>query len=94
MRSSKHNANHAQPPAKADGEGLPRWLTVEQIRKLQRMRRENVVEAMESGELPYERRGRIRYARLTDVLAWEERRLKPEAKPCSANIHSSLLDLA
>jgi hypothetical protein len=52
------------------------WLSVEQIRKQQRMRRERVIEAMESGELPYERRGRIRYARLSDVVAWEERRLR------------------
>lgn len=52
------------------------WLSVEQIRKQQRMRRERVIEAMESGELPYERRGRIRYARLSDVIAWEERRLR------------------
>ncbi len=51
------------------------WLSLEQIRKMQRMRRQTVVRAMESGELPYERRGRIRYARLADVLAWEERRL-------------------
>ena len=52
-----------------------RWLTVEQIRKQQRMRRERVLEAMLSGELPYEQRGRIRYARVCDVQAWEERRL-------------------
>lgn len=94
MRSSKHNANGSQPPSAADGEGLPRWLTVEQIRKMQRMRRETVVEAMESGELPYERRGRIRYARLADVLAWEVRRLKPDAEPCTRTIHEGLLDLA
>jgi hypothetical protein len=52
-----------------------RWLTVEQIRKQQRMRRERVIEAMLSGELPYEQRGRIRYARVCDVEAWEQRRL-------------------
>jgi len=48
----------------------PRWLTVEQIRKQQRMRRERVIEAMLSGELPYEQRGRIRYARVCDVEVW------------------------
>lgn len=59
-----------------------RWLSVNQIRKQQRMRRETVVAAMLSGELPFEQRGRIRYARLSDVLAWEERRLSkpPEAR--------------
>ncbi len=49
------------------------WLTAEQIRKQQRMRRERVIEAMESADLPYASRGRIRYARLTDLLACEER---------------------
>lgn len=58
---------------------MPRWLTVDQIRKMQRMRRESVLQAMHSGELPYEQRGRIRYARLTDVIEWEQRRVqKPE----------------
>ena len=52
-----------------------RWLTVEDIRKQQRMRRDAVVAAMLSGELPFEQRGRIRYARVTDVIAWEESRL-------------------
>jgi len=40
------------------------WLSVEQIRKQQRMCRETVVAAMLSRELPYEQRGRIRYASL------------------------------
>jgi len=44
-----------------------RWLTVADIRKQQRMRRETVINAMLSGELPYEQRGRIRYARRCDV---------------------------
>ncbi len=71
---------------------LPRWLTVEQIRKMQRMRREQVIEAMESGVLPHEQRGRIRYARLTDVLAWEERRLNaPQAS--AREVHPDLQDL-
>ena len=52
-----------------------RWMTVEQIRKQQRMRRERVVEAMLCGELAFEQRGRIRYARACDVEAWEQRRL-------------------
>jgi len=52
-----------------------RWMAVEQIRKQQRMRRERVIEAMLSGELPYEQRGRIRYVRTCDVEAWEQSRL-------------------
>ncbi len=51
------------------------WLSVEQIRKMQRMRRERVIEAMDSGILPFEQRGRVRYARLRDVKAWEDLRL-------------------
>lgn len=54
---------------------LARWLSVEQIRKQQRMRRETVIAAMLSGALPFEQRGRIRYARVTDVEAWEKSRL-------------------
>lgn len=44
---------------------LPRWLSVEQVRKLQRMRRETVLDAKRAGELPFERRGRICYIRLS-----------------------------
>lgn len=69
---------------------LPRWLSVDQIRKLQRCRRETVVEAMHNGELPFEQRGRIRYARLSDVIAWEERRLRPDAEPVRGLIHPEL----
>ncbi len=70
----------------------PRWLTVNQIRKQQRICRETVVAAMLNGELPYEQRGRIRYARVTDVEAWEERRLQkpPTARP--VYIHPDLLE--
>lgn len=83
------NAN-SQP-----GEGpFTRWLSLEQIRKMQRMRRQTVIAAMESGELPYERRGRIRYARLSDVLLWEERRLAGEAPPSTHRIDPDLADLA
>ena len=73
---------------------LPRWLSVEQVRKMQRMRRETVIEAMQSGELPFERRGRICYIRLTDVIAWEERRLRPDADRKCGLIHPDLADLA
>lgn len=73
---------------------LPRWLSVEQIRKLQRMRRETVIDAMLTGELPFEQRGRIRYARLSDVVAWEQRRLESESKPVSGLVHPDLADLA
>jgi hypothetical protein len=73
---------------------LPRWLSVDQVRKLQRMRRETVIAAMQSGELPFERRGRICYIRLSDVVAWEERRLKPACTPARGLIHPDLMDLA
>lgn len=55
----------------------PRWLSVEQIRKQQRMGRKKVIEAMESGALPYERRGRTRWARVEDIDSWEKSRVKP-----------------
>ena len=58
-----------------------RWLTVEDIRKQQRMRRDAVVAAMLAGELPFEQRGRIRYARITDVQAWEDSRIRREKMP-------------
>ncbi len=80
-----------QPPSSG---AFTRWLSLEQIRKMQRMRRQTVVAAMESGELPYERRGRIRYARLSDVLLWEERRLAGEAPPSTRRIDPDLADLA
>src|SRR5262245_19430160 len=59
---------------------MPRWLSVEQVRKMQRMRREGVIAAMRNGELPFEQRGRICYLRLTDVIAWEERRMRSKAQ--------------
>lgn len=71
------------------------WLSVNQIRKMQRMRRERVIEAMDSGELPYEQRGRIRYARVCDVEAWELARLERTAHtPSRFRIHPDLADLA
>ncbi len=70
---------------------LPRWLSVEQVRKMQRMRRETVINAMLSGELPYEQRGRIRYIRLSDVLAWEERRTRRQPEPQMLPVHPDLV---
>ena len=72
----------------------PRWLTVDQIRKQQRMRRERVVEAMLSGELPFEQRGRIPYARVCDVEAWEESRLRGPVEWSTRPIAPELADLA
>ena len=88
----------AAPPATASlasarMPSTPRWLTVDQIRKQQRMRRETVLEAMLSGELPYEQRGRIRYARVTDVEEWEKKRLKRPAQTQRIMIDASLLSL-
>lgn len=80
---------HASPQA-----AFTRWLSVEQIRKMQRMRRNTVIKAMNAGDLPFEQRGRIRYARLSDVLLWEERRLRHAASPSRHVIDPDLLDLA
>ncbi|MDZ4657174.1 MAG: hypothetical protein SH868_06295 [Bythopirellula sp.] len=71
-----------------------RWLTVDAIRKQQRMRRETVLAAMLSGELPYEQRGRIRYARVSDVEAWEERRLSNRQQFVPILIHPDLAEFA
>ncbi len=79
---------HAPPQA-----AFYHWLSVEQIRKLQRMRRETVIKAMQDGELPFELRGRIRYARLSDVLAWEEKRLTQPSTPSTRTISPELEDL-
>lgn len=88
---------HEQTPIQRQGppEGpFSHWLTVEQIRIMQRMRRESVIQAMNDGELPFEQRGRIRYARLSDVIVWEERRLAGSAGPSCRTIRSDLADLA
>jgi hypothetical protein len=71
-----------------------RWLTVEDIRKQQRLRREAVIAAMLGGELPFEQRGRIRYARCCDVERWEQSRLKNRKQPSSMPIHPDLADFA
>lgn len=70
------------------------WLSVEQIRIMERMRRETVIKAMESGELPFEKRGRVRFARLCDVIAWEERRLTHTSLESERTIDPDLEDLA
>lgn len=72
---------------------LPRWLSVEQVRKMQRMRRDTVLRAIRTGDLPFEKRGRITYVRLSDVIAWEERRLKPDEKRSSGLVHPDLAGL-
>lgn len=78
------------PPA----ESFSHWLSVDQIRRMQRMRRQTVIDAMNSGELPFEQRGRIRYARLCDVLAWEEQRLTEDSSMTTRHIDPGLADLA
>lgn len=79
------------PNGQSATESEPRWLTVEQIRKQQRMRRETVIQAMLSGELPYEQRGRIRYARLSDIQQWEQTRLQGVARK-RVKIHPDLAE--
>ena len=69
-----------------------RWLTVEAIRKQQRMRREVVVAAMLAGELPYEQRGRTRYARVSNIEAWEEKRLSRGRKTTPLLVHPDLAE--
>lgn len=88
-----HERAAIRPHAPPEGD-FHRWLSVEQIRKMQRMRRETVQAAMLSGELPYEQRGRIRYARLSDVLLWEEKRLSGNTTPSRRAIAPELADLA
>lgn len=89
-RTPLETSDHPSLNTQMSSPELPRWLSVDQIRKLQRCRRETVVEAMHNGELPFEQRGRIRYARLSDVIAWEERRLRPDAEPVRGLIHPDL----
>jgi len=69
-----------------------RWLSLEQIRKQQRCRRSVVIAAMESGDLPYERRGRIRYARVCDVEAWEQSRLTTPQPSAPGTVHPDLAE--
>lgn len=69
-----------------------RWLTVEEIRIQQRMRREAVVAAMLAGELPFEQRGRIRYARVSDIEAWEAKRVNRGRKGTPLLVHPDLAE--
>lgn len=87
-----HESRPIQPHAPPE-QAYTRWLTVNEIRKMQRMRRETVLEAMESGELPFEQRGRVRYARLSDVLLWEERRLAGTFRQSTFEIDPDFADL-
>ncbi len=80
------------PPHPSQPHAGPIWLSVEQIRKRERMRRERVIAAMETGELPFEQRGRIRYARLSDVIAWGERRINT-TRPQTHSVRIDLSDL-
>ncbi len=76
-------------------EQFAHWLSVEQIRKQQRMRRETVITAMLAGDLPYEQRGRIRYARVSDVEAWEQSRVARSGEtPASILVHPDLAGLS
>jgi len=89
-RTPQYQKNNNSLDTSAFPADAPRWLSLEQIRKMQRCRRETVKLAMDSGELPFEQRGRIRYARLTDVIRWEERRLAPDAEPVRGLVHPDL----
>ena len=73
---------------------VARWLSVEEIRKRERCRRSLVIDAMLSGALPYERRGRIRYARVSDVEHWAESRLERRGVSTVSLIHPDLAKLA
>ncbi len=88
----RHESRPIQPHAPPE-QAFSRWLTVNEIRKMERMRREIVIEAMESGELPFEQRGRVRYARLSDVLLWEERRLAGNFRQSTFEIDPDFADL-
>lgn len=81
-------------PPELQQQSFSHWLSVDQIRRMQRMRRQTVVDAMNDGLLPFEQRGRIRYARLSDVLAWEEHRLSHNSSLTTFQLDPDLEDLA
>lgn len=88
-----HHERHPIEPHAPPEAPFGHWLSVNQIRRMQRMRRSTVLEAMNRGELPFEQRGRIRYARLSDVLLWEERRLAGVFTATTRTIDPALADL-
>lgn len=90
QRSAERTPHPASESNPLDTGMLPRWLSVNQIRKMQRCRRETVKAAMDRGELPFEERGNARYARLSDVIRWEERRLEPDVEPVRGIVHPDL----
>ena len=47
---------------------------------------------MLSGELPYEQRGRIRYARECDVIAWEQKRLNRGPAARRLEVHPDFVE--
>jgi hypothetical protein len=49
---------------------------------------------MLAGELPYEQRGRIRYARITNVQAWEDSRIRREKMPNRLLVQPDLAEFA
>lgn len=83
----------AKPAQQSNAQpAVARWLSVEQIRKQQRCRRSVVIAAMASGALPYEQRGRIRYARVCDVQAWELARLIKPQPTSPRQVHPDLAE--
>lgn len=70
-----------------------KWLTTNEIRKQQRCRREIVRTAMDKGDLPFEQRGRIRYARVSDIATWEEKRLRKPLEGNDGEIFALFADL-
>ena len=72
-----------------------RWVSCEEIRKMEHCRRQRVIDAMDSGELPYELRGRARYSRMDHVEKWELDRLRATGKRTnSIKIRPDLLQFA
>ena len=92
--SPKPTGSPPTPEAAPTREGIsePRWLSVNQIRKQQRCRRSAVIAAMESGALPFEQRGRVRYARVCDVQAWEQARLIKPQPTSPRQVHPDLAE--
>lgn len=86
---SQHPREHLRP----QDHQLPRWLSVHQIRQFSRCRREMVINAMDSGELRFEQRGRNRYVLRAEYLAWEQRRQRPDYDPNPTRIRQDLADL-